>query len=126
MRRWGHTDDPLLMAVGILSAKWILRIMSVLTQGPARFSGIRAAIPAVSANILTARLRDLEEAGIICKEMLPPPANCQVYALTDLGEAARPVLVAIEQWASCFADAEYRRGQAVKDSGAASHSRTAT
>lgn len=106
MRRWEHADDPLLVAVGILSAKWTLRIMHVLAQGPARFSGLRTAIPAVSANILAARLRDLEAAGVIRKDMLPPPADCQVYALTDLGEAGRPVLLAIEQWAACIADAE--------------------
>lgn len=107
MSRWEHADDPLLVAVSILSTKWTLRIMQVLVEGPARFSGIRAAIPAVSANILAARLRDLEAAGVIRKDMLPPPADCQVYALTELGEAGRPVLLAIEQWASRIADVEH-------------------
>lgn len=104
MRRWEYADDPLLVAISILSAKWTLRIMLVLSDGPARFSGIRAAIPSVSANILAARLRDLEAAGIIRKDMLPPPADCQVYALTNLGEAGRPMLLAIAQWASYIAD----------------------
>ena len=114
MRRWAYADDPLQFAVGILSAKWTLRIMHVLAQGPARFSGIRTAIPAVSANILAARLRDLEEAGIIRKDMLPPPADCQVYALTDLGEAGRPVLLAIEQWASHIAEVEHEGGRPIR------------
>lgn len=105
MRRWEYADDPLLIAVGILSAKWNMRIMHVLAQGPARFAAIRAAIPAVSANILAARLRDLEAAGIIHKDMLSPPAECQVYTLTDLGEAGRPVMLALEQWAASIADA---------------------
>lgn len=102
MRRRAETDDPLRIAEHILSAKWTLTILRVLGDGPARFSGLRTAIPGVSANILAGRLRDLEEAGIIGRKTLPPPADCQVYALTAIGEAARPILLAIEQWASVF------------------------
>ncbi|WP_340266104.1 winged helix-turn-helix transcriptional regulator [Sphingobium mellinum] len=100
MRRRAETDDPLLIAEDILSAKWTLPILRVLGGGPARFSGLRTAIPGVSANILAGRLRDLEEAGILGRTTLPPPADCQVYALTDIGEAARPILLAIARWAT--------------------------
>ncbi|HUD92566.1 helix-turn-helix domain-containing protein [Sphingobium sp.] len=100
MKPKAGTDDATLVAEGILSAKWNLRIMRVLGDGPARFSGIRAAIPAVSANILAGRLRDLEECGIIGRRTSPPPADCQVYELSELGEAARPVMREIDRWAS--------------------------
>lgn len=96
------SEASALIADDILSAKWNLRIMRVLSEGPARFSGIRAAIPAVSANILAGRLRDLEESRIVARRTLPPPADCQVYELTDLGEAARPVMREIDRWASLF------------------------
>lgn len=76
--------------------------MRVLGDGPARFSGIRAAIPTVSANILARRLRELEEAGILSRRALPPPADCRVYELTTPGEAARPVIGAIDLWESLF------------------------
>ncbi|MEJ7935720.1 helix-turn-helix domain-containing protein [Sphingobium sp. AN558] len=100
-------DNPPAVADAILSAKWSLQILRALLHGPARFSGIRASIPAISANILAGRLRTLEEAGIIHRTTLPPPADCQVYALTDLGAAVRPVLRAIDLWGSLFP-----RGQA--------------
>lgn len=51
--------------------------MRLLGGGPARFSGIRTAIPGVSANILAGRLRDLEKAGIVGRRTLQPPADCQ-------------------------------------------------
>ncbi|MBH0115168.1 helix-turn-helix transcriptional regulator [Novosphingobium sp. YJ-S2-02] len=89
MKSKAGREDPPSIAEDILSAKWNLSIMRVLGDGPARFSGIRAAIPAVSANILARRLRELEEAGIISRRALPPPADCRVYELTSLGEAAR-------------------------------------
>lgn len=96
------SDEARFVVEELLAAKWALAIMRVLAEGPVRFNGIRSAIPAVSANVLTTRLRDLEEAGIICRWMTPPPAECQVYGMTELGEAARPILRAIEQWASLF------------------------
>lgn len=97
----GKNDSPSI-AEDILSAKWNLSIMRVLGDGPARFSGIRAAIPTVSANILARRLRELEEAGILSRRALPPPADCRVYELTTRGEAARPVIGAIDLWESLF------------------------
>lgn len=102
MKPKAGTGNPPLSAEDILSAKWNLSIMRFLADGPARFSGIRAAIPAVSANILARRLRELEEAGIISRRALPPPADCRVYELTTLGEAARPVIGAIDRWGSLF------------------------
>jgi DNA-binding HxlR family transcriptional regulator len=105
MRRTRTTSDALSIAETILSAKWSIPVIRVLTEGPARFSGIRTAIPAISANILAARLRHLEKAGIISRTTLPPPADCQVYALTDVGEATRPILQAIGQWALVFQSA---------------------
>lgn len=102
MRCRAEPNDTLVIVQEILSAKWTLPILRVLDDGPARFLGLRTAIPAVSSKILAGRLRNLEEVGIIQKTTLPPPSNCQVYALTEIGEAARPVLQAIEQWASAF------------------------
>lgn len=102
MRRRADNNDPLVIAENILAAKWTLPILRVLGDGPSRFTGLRTAIPAVSANILAGRLRDLEEVGIIHKKALPPPAQYQVYALTDLGKAAGPILLAIDRWASHF------------------------
>lgn len=113
------TDEALAAVQAILSAKWSIQVLRVLAKGPTRFSGIKAAIPAISANILALRLRSLEEAGIIGRASLPPPADRQVYALTTLGEGVRPVLSAIGRWASLLqthsrADAPNRTPPGIK------------
>lgn len=92
-------SDGLAAVEDLLSVKWTLPILRVLASGPVRFSGIREAIPAISARSLVGRLRALEAAGILARARLPPPANCQIYALTPLGEAARPIVHAVQQWA---------------------------
>jgi DNA-binding HxlR family transcriptional regulator len=94
------SNGALAVVEDILAVKWTLTVMRVLADGPVRFSGIRLALPAVSANVLTARLRALEEAGIVRRWMLPPPADCQVYGLSERGQAARPILRAVARWAS--------------------------
>lgn len=94
------SDEALAAAQDILAAKWSIPVLSVLAKGAARFSYIKAAIPAISANVLSMRLRSLEEAGLIGRTSLPPLADRKVYVLTTLGEGTRPILLAIERWAA--------------------------
>jgi len=102
MKRRPPSNDPQVIVDTIISAKWSVPIIRTLLDGPARFSRIRTEIPAMTANILTSRLRDLEGYGVIQRTLLPPPADCEVYELTSRGEAARPVIMAISHWKSHF------------------------
>ena len=61
---------------------------------------LRAGLPAVKPNVLTQRLRDLERAGIIRRDLLDPPASVAVYALTGRGRALEPVLLELGRWGS--------------------------
>lgn len=106
------SDEALAAAQDILAAKWSLPVLSVLAKGPAHFSYIKAAIPAISANVLSMRLRSLAEAGLIGRTSLPSPADRKVYVLTPLGEGTRPILLAIERWASQLQT--HSRGDALK------------
>ncbi len=84
----------------IIGERWALPIMRELMLGPRRFGELRKSLPAISANVLTQRLGDLEEAGIVAKTKLPPPASVQVYGLTDWGQQAGPVFQALGRWAA--------------------------
>ena len=53
--------------------------------GGRRFSDIRAALPGISAKVLTERLARLEELGVLTRRKLPPPAASQIYELTEWG-----------------------------------------
>ena len=87
-------EDPL----GPLEGRWILRILICLNRCEHRFADLRSAIPRVSANILTDRLRALESAGLVERRHLPPPHASHVYMLTELAAELRPVLGALASW----------------------------
>jgi DNA-binding HxlR family transcriptional regulator len=87
-------DDPL----DGIEGRWTLRILLCLNRREHRFSDLRAAIPRVSANILTDRLRALESAGLIERHRVPPPHAGQVYALTRPAAGLKPALDALARW----------------------------
>nr|WP_166181005.1 helix-turn-helix domain-containing protein [Altererythrobacter segetis] len=90
------TGDPL----ETIEGRWILRILLRLKNGEHRFSDLKSALPRISSNVLTERIRALESAGLVERHFLPPPAASQVYALTSLGAELGPALEAIEKWQS--------------------------
>lgn len=83
----------------LIGERWAIPIIREMMLGPRRFSEIRAELPGLSAKTLTERLETLEGTGIVRREMLPPPASVQVYALTDWGLALEPVMQELGRWA---------------------------
>ncbi|MBD59208.1 MAG: transcriptional regulator [Citromicrobium sp.] len=83
----------------IIGERWAVPVMRELMLGPRRFSELKTSINGISANALTRRLARLEEVGAILREVLPPPASVQVYALTAWGAELGPVLQALGRWA---------------------------
>lgn len=75
-----------------------MQILLCLREGDLRFSDLRAALPAISANVLTQRMRDLKSAGLVHRFYLPPPAASQVYGLAPLAETLRPTLDHLADW----------------------------
>lgn len=84
----------------LLGERWALFVVRELMLGPRRFSDLRADLPGLSANVLTQRLGDLEERGIVRRRRLPPPASVQVYELTSWGYEAEPVIQELGRWAA--------------------------
>jgi DNA-binding HxlR family transcriptional regulator len=87
-------------ALDILGERWALMTVRELVLGPKRFTDLRAGLPHASPNILSLRLRELEQHGIVRKRKLPPPAASQVYELTPRGHEISPVLDALGTWGS--------------------------
>ena len=86
---------PVADPIDQLQGRWTLRILLCLNAGPHRFSDLRAAIPQVAANVLTHRLRALQNAGLIERRYLPPPAASHVYALGRDAHGLKRVLDAL-------------------------------
>ncbi len=95
-------DDPcgIARALDHVGERWALLIVRELLLGPKRFTDLRAGLPGASQNVLSQRLRELEESGIVRRRKLPPPAASQVYELTDRGYELEPVVLALARWGS--------------------------
>ena len=95
-------DDACGTAHGLelIGERWALLVMRELMLGPKRFSDLRADLPGISANVLTQRLEGLQENGLLARKRLPPPANAQVYELTQWGYEAEPIVQTLGRWAA--------------------------
>lgn len=87
-------------AMEILGERWALLVVRELHTGPKRFTDIKAALPGISANILTQRLEGLELTGVVRRKTLPPPAASNVYELTEWGAGSAPILMELGRWAA--------------------------
>ncbi|MCX5064915.1 winged helix-turn-helix transcriptional regulator [Micromonospora lupini] len=85
-------------ALDVVGERWALLVVRELLLGPQRFSDLRRALPAVSSNMLTDRLRELESHGVVRQRRLPPPAASMVYDLTDSGRELEPIVLALGGW----------------------------
>ena len=85
-------------ALDLVGERWALLIVRELLLGPRRFSDLRHALGNISPNVLTQRLADLEDAGVLLRRELPPPAACRVYALTPWGAELEGVILELLRW----------------------------
>lgn len=89
---------PVAHALELVGERWSLLVVRELLGGPKRYTDLASALPKIGTNILAARLRDLEQNGIVAKRRLPPPAAANVYELTPYGEELREPVYALGRW----------------------------
>ncbi|MBD3147559.1 winged helix-turn-helix transcriptional regulator [Microbispora bryophytorum] len=85
-------------ALDLLGERWALMIVRDLLFGPKRYSDLQSGLPNASPTVLSQRLRDLEEGGVIRRRRLGPPARAWVYELTEWGHDLEPILVHLGRW----------------------------
>jgi len=86
----------------IIGKKWVGLIIYVLMSGPKRFSEISETIPALSRRILTERIKELEDQGIIVRNVIPDRPIRSEYSLTKKGTELGKILGPISQWAESW------------------------
>ena len=87
-------------ALDLLGERWAMLVLRELAYGPRRFSELKSDLAGISANVLTQRLTELEQRGLVRKTRLPPPASVQVYEATPWGLEAVPMIAALGRWAA--------------------------
>src|SRR5215467_4627986 len=86
----------------VLGERWTMILVRELLLGPKRYKDLLDSLPGIGTNLLAARLRELEEIGVVERATLPPPAGSAVYQLTESGQALEGVAIAIGRWGSRF------------------------
>jgi DNA-binding HxlR family transcriptional regulator len=86
-------------ALDVIGDRWTLLIVrELLLQGPCRFTDLKNGLPGVATNMLSSRLKELEETGLITRYDAPPPVATALYELTQDGADLEPVLKQIGLW----------------------------
>jgi len=67
---------------------------------PKRFTDLKADLPGIATNVLTQRLADLEDAGVVVRREMPPPQKARLYALSDWGRELEGVIEVMGRWAA--------------------------
>ena len=82
-------------ALDVVGERWALLVVR-----EKRFTDLRDGLPHVGPDILSQRLRQLEQAGVLGRRKLAPPAGAQVYELTDRGRELEPIVLGLGRWGS--------------------------
>ncbi len=83
-------------AVELIGERWALLIVRDLLVGPRRYTDLKQGLPRIPTNILSTRLKDLQEGGVVRRV---PLLNCGlVYELTPYGRSFEPIMLALGRW----------------------------
>jgi DNA-binding HxlR family transcriptional regulator len=86
-------------AIELIGKRWTGAIVSALTEGPLRFGELARAVPGLSDRLLSQRLRELEEAGVVERDVEPGTPVRVSYSLTEKGVDLRPAISELRAWA---------------------------
>jgi DNA-binding HxlR family transcriptional regulator len=83
-------------AVELIGERWGLLIVRDLLVGPRRYTDLKQGLPRIPTNILSTRLKELQEGGVVRRV---PLLNCGlVYELTPYGRSFEPIMLALGRW----------------------------
>jgi DNA-binding HxlR family transcriptional regulator len=106
MRSYGEYCS-IARGLDVAGDRWTLLIVrELLLQGSCRFTDLKNGLPGIATNLLSARLKELEDAGLVSREDAPPPVATALYTLTEDGRALEPVLKALGRWGLRYMTAE--------------------
>lgn len=87
-------------AIELIGKRWTGAIVSALTEGPLRFGELARAVPGLSDRLLSQRLRELEEEGLVERDVQAGTPVRVTYSLTQKGTELRPAMQELKIWAA--------------------------
>jgi DNA-binding HxlR family transcriptional regulator len=95
---------PVAMAAEILCSRWTVLVLREMLCGSTRFNDLRRGVPRMSPTLLSKRLKELEEAGVV--RAVPNAAGVNEYRLTAAGEDLRPIVLGIGFWGQRWVESQ--------------------
>lgn len=93
---------PVETTLMLIGDKWKVLILRDLRDGTKRFGELKKSVTGISQKVLTSNLRDMEENGLVNREVFPEVPPRVEYSLTELGLSMSPILDAMAQWGAEF------------------------
>jgi DNA-binding HxlR family transcriptional regulator len=91
---------PVTFSINLIGGRWKTAILWSLIQGVTQYGELRRVIPNITEKMLTQQLRELQQSGMITKEVLNDVPKRTEYQLTALGKSAKPILETLRDWGS--------------------------
>ncbi len=95
-------ECPVETTLMLIGDKWKVLILRDLRTGTKRFGELKRSIGGISQKVLTSNLRDMEDSGLLTREVFAEVPPRVEYTLTDLGKSMSPILDAMEDWGRNF------------------------
>ncbi len=104
-----RANCPVERTLEVIGGRWKVLILRELFPGVKRFGQLHRALHGITQKMLTQQLREMEEDGIIHREVylqVPPKVE---YSLTSLGESLKPIIEAMHEWGVMHLDEKNRK-----------------
>ena len=101
--RGGVYHCPVEVTMDVIGGKWTPVVLAHLKEAPRRYSELRRLIPDITEKMLTQRLRELEAAGIVSRDLVTATPPHVTYDLTRDGRTLSPILQAMYDWGDQWA-----------------------
>jgi DNA-binding HxlR family transcriptional regulator len=98
----------------VIGGKWKGVILFHLLSGTKRFNELHRFLPNVTHRMLVLQLRELEEAGVVHREVYPQVPPKVEYSLTPFGASLKPILLLMQQWGDQYKETLIEKKQAVQ------------
>ena len=85
-------------ALELVGERWAMLIIRELLVRPCRYTDLIEGLPGIPTNMLSTRLKELEQAGIVERRIASAPQRGVVYAVTEHGRSLEPALIALAVW----------------------------
>ena len=98
MERSYNQFCPVAMAAEVLCSRWTVVLLRELLAGSTRFNDLRRGLPRMSPALLSQRLKELEETGVVERRPVPGEQGIHEYALTGAGRELQPLVESFGKW----------------------------